>query len=168
MVMMQESVSSLAPQAVNVESKGYGEALQILMDKAVHQKSVSSPVVLRICEKIQEGLSADSQKIGRLKGDLEKIKRTVHDHEHLKKRKSALSEEYTLLNRKYKALKLEMQGFSMERNQWNEDKYFMEEEIRKLREENESLQGMVDDMTRRPGKPRPYQGSKKGGRPQWQ
>lgn len=123
---------------------GYGEVLQTLMDKATYQKSVSSPVILRLCGTIKEGLIADTQKIGRLKGDLEKIQRTVIDHENLKKKQTNLKEEYSILNQKHKKYKAEMQ---LANNQWKEDKHFLEEEIRTLREERDNLQGMVDDMT---------------------
>lgn len=129
------SVTVVTSDEQVMEKYGYGEVLQTLIDKATYQKSVSSPVILRLCETIQEGLIADTKKIGMLKGENEKLKRTCQDHENLKNKKSALGKEYTLLNQKYKALKLEVQGFNLERNQWQEDKHFLEEEIRQLRDQ---------------------------------
>lgn len=120
---------------------GYGEVLQTLIDKATYQKSVSSPVILRLCETIQEGLIADTNKIGRLKGDLEKIQRTVVDHENLKKKQTNLKEEYSILNQKHKKYKAEMQ---MANSQWKEDKYFLQEEIYQLKQELATLQAELD------------------------
>lgn len=138
----------------------HAAALKMLVEKAESQKSVSSPVILRLVETMMDGLVADAVKLCRLKGAYEKIQRTVKDHEHLKNKKAQLAQEYSILNQKLKALRAEI---AMDRNQWQEDKYFMEEEIRKLKEENDSLNFMIEDMMRPSARaPKPKHKHKKG------